>query len=107
MYSEVSGLISRFGVDPRAFSLLAFGGAGPMMACFLARELGMREIVVPTTPGVLSALGGLIADLKNDFIKTLYLDLAPAAMRSARSFDGLRAQRARLAPRGPGLSRPH
>ena len=77
MYSEVSGLVSRFGVDPREFALLAFGGAGPMMACFLARELRMKEVVVPLTPGVLSALGGLIADLKNDFIKTVYLDLAP------------------------------
>ena len=51
MYSEVSGLVSRFGVDPREFALLAFGGAGPMMACFLARELRMKEVVVPLTPG--------------------------------------------------------
>lgn len=77
MYTDVSALVSRFGIDPREFSCLAFGGAGPMMACFLARELGMREVVVPLTPGVLSALGGLIADLKNDFIKTLYADLTP------------------------------
>jgi len=61
MYSDVSALVSRSGIDPREFSCLAFGGAGPMMACFLARELGMQEVVVPTTPGVLSALGGLIA----------------------------------------------
>lgn len=77
MYTDVSALVSRFGIDPRDFSCLAFGGAGPMMACFLARELNMRETVVPPTPGVLSALGGLIADIKNDFIKTLYSDLAP------------------------------
>lgn len=75
MYSDVSGLVSRFGIDPREFSLLACGGAGPMIACFLARELGMKEVVVPPTPGVLSALGGLIADMKNDFIKTVYADL--------------------------------
>jgi N-methylhydantoinase A len=80
MYSECSGLLSRFGVDPRDLSLLAFGGAGPMMACFLARELKMREVVVPPTPGVLSALGGLIADLKNDFIRTLYLDVGSDAV---------------------------
>ncbi|SMF31079.1 N-methylhydantoinase A [Tistlia consotensis] len=76
MFAGVSGLISRFGVDPREFSLLAFGGAGPMLACFLARELHMREVVVPTTPGVLSALGGLIADMKNDFVQTIYADLS-------------------------------
>ncbi|MEO8135460.1 MAG: hydantoinase/oxoprolinase family protein [Betaproteobacteria bacterium] len=84
MFSEVSGLISRFGIDPRVFSMLAFGGAGPMMACLLARELRIREILVPPTPGVLSALGGLIADLKNDFIKTVYLDLKADALEVIR-----------------------
>ena len=81
MFSDVSGLLSRFGIDPRQFSLLAFGGAGPMLACLLARELGMKEVVVPTTPGVLSALGGLVGEIKNDFISTVYVDLtrAPSA----------------------------
>lgn len=77
MYSDTSGLLSRFGLDPREFWFLAFGGAGPMMGCFLARELNMKGVVVPPTPGVLSALGGLVADLKNDFIRTLYCDLTP------------------------------
>ncbi|MFT4014769.1 MAG: hydantoinase/oxoprolinase family protein [Paracoccus sp. (in: a-proteobacteria)] len=75
MYAEVSGLVSRFGIDPREFHLFAFGGAGAMLACFLARELDMKGVVVPPRPGCVSALGGLIADLKNDFIRTLYLDL--------------------------------
>src|SRR5258708_17022947 len=66
-----------------------------MLGCFLARELGMEEVVVPTTPGVLSALGGLIADLKNDFIRTVYVDLgAPAAASMRADFAELR-QRAR------------
>lgn len=80
MYAEVSGLTSRFGIDPREFHLFAFGGAGAMLACFLARELNMQGVVVPPTPGVVSALGGLIADLKNDFIRTLYLDVTPAGL---------------------------
>lgn len=75
MFQEVSALASRFGIDPREFACVAFGGAGPMLAGFLARELGLKEIVVPPTPGVLSALGGLIADLKSDFISTIYLEL--------------------------------
>jgi len=79
MFQEVSGLVSRFGIDPREFACLAFGGAGPMMACFLARELRMQEVVVPPTPGVLSALGGLIADLKSDFIRTVYVELGDAS----------------------------
>lgn len=91
MYTEVSALVSRFGVDPRDFAMLAFGGAGPMMACFLARELHMTQTLVPPTPGVLSALGGLIADLKNDFIKTLYLPLdGEAARRMTTELAGLR-----------------
>ena len=76
MFSKVSGMMSRFGIDPREFSLLAFGGAGPMLGCFLARELRMREVVVPMTPGVLSALGGLVGEVKSDFISTIYCDLA-------------------------------
>jgi N-methylhydantoinase A len=81
MYAGVSRLVSRFGIDPRAFTLLPFGGAGPMLACYLARELNMARIVVPGTPGVLSALGGLIADTKNDFVKTTYYDLGVDALQ--------------------------
>ncbi len=85
MYLEVSKLVSRHGIDPRELSLIAFGGAGPMMACFLARELGMREVVVPRVPGVLSAFGGLIADIKNDFIRTVYLDLGAGSLEQMRA----------------------
>src|SRR5215472_6555710 len=80
MYMEVSKLISRYGVDPRDYALQAFGGAGPMLACFLAREVGMQSVVIPTTPGVLSALGGLIADIKNDFIATVFVELGSEAL---------------------------
>ena len=81
MYTDTSGLVSRFGIDPREFYFLAFGGAGPMTACFLAKELNMKGVIVPSTPGVLSALGGLIADLKSDFIKTFYGELKPGVER--------------------------
>ena len=84
MYLEISKLVSRYGVDPRDYALQAFGGAGPMMACLLAREIGMRNVVVPTTPGVLSALGGLIADVKSDFIATVFVNLEPAALPHIR-----------------------
>lgn len=82
MYADASGLISRFGLDVRAFRMLAFGGAGPMLACFLARELNMAGVVVPPTPGVLSALGGLVADLRNDFIRTIYAGLESGVERT-------------------------
>ncbi|MGW1424994.1 hydantoinase/oxoprolinase family protein [Bradyrhizobium manausense] len=75
MYSGISRLISRFGIDPREFALMAFGGAGPMLACHLARALNMERITVPLTPGVLSALGGLIADTRNDFVAVAWCAL--------------------------------
>jgi N-methylhydantoinase A len=58
------------GYDARDFSLLPFGGAGPLHAGGLARLLGMRSIVVPPAPGVLSALGLLVSDLKAEFTRT-------------------------------------
>ncbi|MCP5157461.1 MAG: hydantoinase/oxoprolinase family protein [Ectothiorhodospiraceae bacterium] len=85
MYLEVSKLLSRAGLDPRAMELQAFGGAGPMIAGFLARELAMARVVVPRTPGVLSAFGGLVADLKNDFVRTVYRDLEADAVGELRA----------------------
>ena len=94
MYAEVSGLVSRYGIDLREFSLMAFGGAGPMMAAYLARELNVKEVVVPHSPGTLSALGGLIADLKNDFLKTVYMDLDTASIDVMRKEYTVLTQRA-------------
>ncbi len=54
------------GYDPRDFSLLAFGGAGPLHACGLARALGIREVVVPPRPGTFSAYGMIAADIRHD-----------------------------------------
>lgn len=54
------------GYDPRDFVLVAFGGAGPLHAAYLAAELGMRRVLVPRYPGVLSALGMLTADVTRD-----------------------------------------
>ena len=78
MFAEVNKLIARYGVDLRDFTLLPFGGAGPMLGCLLARELGIARVMIPRRPGVVSALGGLIADVKNDFIRTLFLDVDAA-----------------------------
>ena len=77
MFVEVNKLVARFGVDPRDFALMPFGGAGPMMGCFLARELAMQSVLIPLRPGVVSAMGGLIADVKNDFIRTLFVMAQP------------------------------
>ncbi|MFM2421889.1 MAG: hypothetical protein RL291_419 [Pseudomonadota bacterium] len=59
------------GHDPRDFVLFAFGGAGPLHATALARELGIPEVLVPARPGMTNALGCLVADLRQDFVTTL------------------------------------
>lgn len=64
------------GHDPRDFALFAFGGAGPLHAATLARELSIPQVVVPRFPGVTSALGCLISDLRHDYVETLWQPLA-------------------------------
>jgi N-methylhydantoinase A/oxoprolinase/acetone carboxylase beta subunit len=66
------------GLDPRDFALVAFGGAGPLHACALAEELGMRTVLVPAAAGVLSALGLVAADERRDRVKTYVVPLADA-----------------------------
>lgn len=58
------------GKDPREFSLLAFGGAGPMIAPLLAREMEIPEMIVPNVPAAFSAWGMLMSDLVSDFSQT-------------------------------------
>lgn len=59
------------GHDPRDFALFAFGGAGPLHAAALARELGLPKVLVPARPGITNALGCVVADLRHDFVNTL------------------------------------
>jgi len=59
------------GEDPRDFALFAFGGAGPLHATALARELGIPRVLAPSRPGVTNALGCVVADLRQDFVTTV------------------------------------
>ena len=68
------------GHDPRDFALFAFGGAGPLHAVALARELGIPEVLVPARPGLTNALGCLVADLRQDLVNTLNVALDAADM---------------------------
>ena len=83
------------GHDPRDFSLMAFGGAGPVHAAFLAEELAVPEVVVPPIPGAFSALGLVATDLRRDFARTLYAPLDAlepariAAVLAAMEAEGL------------------
>jgi N-methylhydantoinase A len=64
------------GHDPRDFALFAFGGAGPLHAVTLAAELAIPQVLVPRFPGITSALGCLISDLRHDYVETLWRPLA-------------------------------
>ena len=73
------------GHDPRRFSLVAFGGAGPMHACDLASSMAIPNIIIPNNAGVLSALGLLVADVAKDFSQTVLLradDVSPSRLDS-------------------------
>ena len=87
------------GYDPRDFVLVAFGGAGPLHANALARELGIPTVLVPPSPGIASALGMLATDIRHEFVATRRLRLDGARARGAR-----RALR-RLRRGGRGASR--
>ncbi len=59
------------GADPRDFALFAFGGAGPLHAVSLAKELSIPRVLIPARPGLTNALGCVVADLRHDFVRTI------------------------------------
>jgi N-methylhydantoinase A/oxoprolinase/acetone carboxylase beta subunit len=95
------------GVDPRALALIAFGGAGPMHACELARELGIRHVVLPRNPGLLCAWGALGARIGREYSLTIratqprYAQLVararPLVARAMRELAADGAPRSRIA----------
>ena len=80
------------GHDPRDFALFAFGGAGPVHAVALARELHIPSVVVPARPGLTNALGCLVADLRQDVVNTLNVALGAIDMDQVHAI--LKQQRA-------------
>src|SRR5262249_36151751 len=77
------------GIDPREYSLVAFGGAGPMHAVWLAEELEIREVIVPWSPGTFSAWGMLQTDMRHDVVQSFY---RPVAELSAGDVDAVFAR---------------
>lgn len=72
MADAMRTLTVKRGIDPRDFSVLAFGGAGPMHAAALADELEISEVIVPWAPGTFSAWGMLHTDVRHDLVRTFY-----------------------------------
>ena len=85
------------GLDAADFTLVAYGGAGPLHAAMVARELRIAKVVIPRAPGHFSAYGMLVADLRRDFVKTWFTPLAEASFAAME--DDLRRDGA-ARPRG-------
>jgi len=81
------------GYDPREFCLVAFGGAGPLHTAALAVELNIPRMLVPLAPGITSALGLLMADLRRDYVRTLLRPLDDLTVdRLAANYKRLREE---------------
>ena len=94
----------RRGYDPREFALVVFGGAGPLHGVALARELSIPTVLVPPSPGITSALGCLLVDVRHD-LSTMFL-APPRDRRRGRDRGRVRAARGRGTRAARGRGRP-
>lgn len=112
MMRAIRAVTTERGRDPREFSLIAFGGAGPIHAAELAASLGIRRVYVPLFPGLFSALGLLLADLRYDYVQSVpgRLDAVDPVLL-LREFETLEARvreevfREEISPAGVHLER--
>jgi N-methylhydantoinase A len=87
------------GLDAGDFTLVAYGGAGPLHAAMVARELRIAKVVVPRAPGHFSAYGMLVAELRRDFVKTWFTPLAEASFAAMEGIYAEMERRGREAVR--------
>ena len=85
-------VLAKRGLEPRRFALLAFGGAGPMHACALAREIGVPRVLVPLLPGAFSAYGILISDVRQAYSRSVVRPLAASRAILDRVLRGFEAR---------------
>src|SRR5205823_6653101 len=94
MSYAVKAVSTERGLDAAAFALIAYGGAGPLHASGIAREIGMPRVIVPRVPGHFCAFGMLFSDLRYDLVRTWFARLADVA------FDAIEAVYADLIAEG-------
>jgi len=85
MVNAIKLVSVRRGYDPRDFAMVAFGGGGPMFATDIAEELGIRQVIVGRVPGVFSAWGMLMTDLRHDFVQTRVVQLDEGSLPELQS----------------------
>jgi N-methylhydantoinase A len=93
MSYAVKGVTTERGLDAGQFTLVAYGGAGPLHAVAVAREIGIRKVIIPQAPGMFSAFGMLFSDLRYDFVRTWLRRLEDASFRDMETiYRALEAQ---------------
>jgi N-methylhydantoinase A len=99
MALAVRSITTERGLDPRDYTLLSYGGGGPLHAVAIARELGIPRVVVPPSPSTFSAWGMLATDLRHDLVRTVLVPLerADAAWAEAR-YEEMRREIATILP---------
>lgn len=96
MAGAIRAVTVKRGFDPRDFSLMAYGGAGPLHAADLLAELDIPWLVVPEVPGCFSAQGAVIADVRHDYVRSLMVGAAGRDVAALRtSFDDLQDEASR------------
>ncbi len=99
MSHAVKAVTTERGLDAGDFAMVAYGGAGPLHASNIAREMGIRRVIIPHSPGHFSAFGMLFSDLRYDYVRSRFMRLAEA------DFDGIEAVYRELEDEGRRRSR--
>ena len=97
----------RQGIDPREYSLVAFGGAGPMHAAALAEELDIKEVIVPWAPGTFSAWGMLQTNVRHDLTQTFYQTMQATTLEDLEDVYGQLEDQGRQILRGEEVPDEH
>ena len=93
MMRAVKAVSTYRGRDPRDFDLFAFGGSGPVLATEVARQLGMRRVIVPPNPGLFSAFGLLLSNIEHEFVQTFFRRSTEVGVGELEAmYDALEAQ---------------
>lgn len=89
MADAIRTITVEHGIDPRNFSLVAYGGAGPMHAVWLSKELEIPEVIIPWYPGAFSAWGMLQTDIRQDLVHNFYVGVSSTTLENIKAEFGL------------------
>jgi N-methylhydantoinase A len=103
MSYAVKGVTTERGLDAGQFVMVAYGGAGPLHAVAVAREIGIRRVIIPQAPGLFSAFGMLFSDLRYDFVRTWLGRLAEASFAAMEKIYSTLEQEGRAAIAGTSV----